>query len=48
MKINEGAPGWLSWLSSGLLISVQVMILGSWDQPDKLLHLELTELSNGV
>ena len=26
-----GAPGWLSWLSIQLLISVQVMISPSWD-----------------
>ena len=24
-------PGWLSWLSMGLLISAQVVVLGSWD-----------------
>ena len=28
MRVNPGAPGWLSWLSIQLLILVQVMI--SW------------------
>ena len=27
-----GVPGWLSWLSSRLLISAQVMISESWDR----------------
>ena len=30
---NSGVPGWLSRLSIWLLISAQVMISGSWDQP---------------
>ena len=29
--IVVGAPGWLSWLSILLSISVQVMIPGTWD-----------------
>jgi len=31
-KVISGAPGWLSWLSVRLLILVQVVISGSWDQ----------------
>lgn len=27
-----GAPGWLTWVSFWLLVSVQVMISGSWDR----------------
>ena len=30
-----GVPGWLSRLSDWLLISVQVMILGSWDRAQR-------------
>ena len=28
---NRGVPGWLSWMSVGLLVSAEVMISGSWD-----------------
>lgn len=29
---KSGAPGWSSWLSIGLLVLSQVMILGLWDR----------------